>query len=51
MKDLRAIGVDVVTFGQYLQPTKGHMKVRARVCMVECVHVCMCACVRVCACV
>ena len=27
MKDLRAIGVDVVTFGQYLRPTKRHLKV------------------------
>ncbi|KAF4714410.1 hypothetical protein FOZ63_011069, partial [Perkinsus olseni] len=27
MKDLRSSGVDVVTFGQYLQPTKRHMKV------------------------
>lgn len=27
MKDLRAIGCDVVTFGQYLQPTKRHLKV------------------------
>ncbi|KAF4686485.1 hypothetical protein FOZ60_005203 [Perkinsus olseni] len=27
MKDLRSSGVDVVTFGQYLQPTKHHMKV------------------------
>jgi lipoic acid synthetase len=24
---LRGEGVDVVTFGQYLQPTKGHLKV------------------------
>jgi lipoyl synthase len=27
MKDLRSIGVDVITFGQYLQPTQRHMKV------------------------
>lgn len=27
MKDLRAIDVDAVTFGQYMQPTKKHMKV------------------------
>ncbi|KAJ3201842.1 hypothetical protein HDU67_001017 [Dinochytrium kinnereticum] len=27
LKDLRAIDVDVVTFGQYMQPTKKHMKV------------------------
>lgn len=27
LKDLRAIGCDVVTFGQYLQPTKRHLKV------------------------
>lgn len=27
LKDLRGIGVDVVTFGQYLRPTKRHMKV------------------------
>lgn len=27
MKDLRDIGVDVVTFGQYLRPTKRHLKV------------------------
>jgi lipoic acid synthetase len=27
LKDLRAIGVDVVTFGQYMRPTKRHMKV------------------------
>ncbi|WP_087107837.1 lipoyl synthase [Parendozoicomonas haliclonae] len=25
MDDLRAIGVDIVTFGQYLQPTKNHI--------------------------
>eukprot|EP00750_Incisomonas_marina_P020061 INCI3691.2.p1 GENE.INCI3691.2~~INCI3691.2.p1 ORF type:complete len:363 (-),score=66.74 INCI3691.2:395-1483(-) len=29
MKDLRDIGVDVVTFGQYLRPTKRHLKVGA----------------------
>jgi lipoic acid synthetase len=27
LQDLRTAGVEVVTFGQYLQPTKGHMKV------------------------
>lgn len=27
MKDLRAVGCDVVTFGQYLQPSKRHLKV------------------------
>jgi len=27
LKDLRAIDVDVVTFGQYLRPSKKHMKV------------------------
>jgi len=27
MKDLRAIGVDFLTLGQYLQPTRKHMKV------------------------
>ena len=27
MEDLREFGVDVVTFGQYLQPSRGHMKV------------------------
>jgi lipoic acid synthetase len=25
LRDLRAIGVDVVTFGQYLQPSKKHI--------------------------
>jgi len=28
LRDLRAAGVDVVTFGQYLRPTKRHMKVQ-----------------------
>jgi len=28
MKDLRDIDVDVVTFGQYMQPTKRHLKVK-----------------------
>ena len=28
MRDLRAVGVDVVTLGQYLQPTKEHLPVR-----------------------
>lgn len=27
MKDLRAIDVDVVTFGQYLRPTEAHLSV------------------------
>jgi lipoic acid synthetase len=27
MHDLRAIGCDVITFGQYLQPTRRHLKV------------------------
>ncbi|KAI9364884.1 hypothetical protein DFJ73DRAFT_619809, partial [Zopfochytrium polystomum] len=27
MKDLRGVGVDVITFGQYMRPTKKHMKV------------------------
>ncbi|KAI5955190.1 hypothetical protein KGF54_001751 [Candida jiufengensis] len=27
LKDLRSIGCDVVTFGQYMRPTKRHMKV------------------------
>lgn len=27
LRDLRSVGVDVVTFGQYMQPTKRHMKV------------------------
>ena len=27
LKDLREIGCDVVTFGQYMRPTKRHMKV------------------------
>ena len=28
LKDLRAVGCDVVTFGQYLQPTTKHLKVQ-----------------------
>ncbi|MGZ3772393.1 MAG: lipoyl synthase [Pseudobdellovibrionaceae bacterium] len=28
LKDLRNVGCDVVTFGQYLQPTKRHLKVQ-----------------------
>ncbi|OLY80492.1 Lipoyl synthase, mitochondrial [Smittium mucronatum] len=32
LKDLKSIGVDIVTFGQYMRPTKRHMKV------VEYVH-------------
>ena len=27
MRDLRAVGVDVLTLGQYLRPTKRHLKV------------------------
>lgn len=27
LKDLRGVGCDVITFGQYLQPTKRHLKV------------------------
>src|SRR5207253_11378028 len=26
-RDLRAVGVDIITFGQYLQPTQRHLKV------------------------
>lgn len=29
MRDLRAVGVDFLTIGQYLQPTKKHLKVEA----------------------
>lgn len=29
LKDLRAVGCDVVTFGQYLQPTPRHLKVES----------------------
>jgi lipoic acid synthetase len=29
LRDLRSIGCDVVTFGQYLQPTKRHLKVES----------------------
>ncbi len=29
LKDLRSVGCDVVTFGQYLQPTPRHLKVEA----------------------
>ncbi len=29
LRDLRAVGCDVVTFGQYLQPTRRHLKVEA----------------------
>ncbi|XP_012559660.1 lipoyl synthase, mitochondrial [Hydra vulgaris] len=28
MKDLRNVGVDCITIGQYMQPTKGHAKVK-----------------------
>jgi len=31
LKDLRAVGCDVVTFGQYLQPTKKHLKVERKI--------------------
>ena len=27
MDDLRAVGVDIITFGQYLQPTKNHLPI------------------------
>jgi lipoate synthase len=27
MQDLRSVGVDCVTLGQYMQPTKRHLKV------------------------
>ena len=27
MKDLREVGVDCLTLGQYMQPTKRHLKV------------------------
>jgi lipoic acid synthetase len=27
MDDLRAVGVDILTFGQYLRPTKNHLPV------------------------
>ena len=30
MKDLRAVGVDILTFGQYLQPTPLHLTVKVR---------------------
>lgn len=29
LKDLRSVGCDVVTFGQYLQPTERHLKVQS----------------------
>lgn len=29
LKDLRSVGCDVITFGQYLQPTKRHLKVES----------------------
>ena len=28
MKDLRSVGVDCLTLGQYMQPTKRHLKVK-----------------------
>ena len=31
MVDLRNVGVDIVTFGQYLRPSRRHMKVEAYV--------------------
>ncbi len=31
LRDLRAVGCDVVTFGQYLQPTQRHLKLEAYV--------------------
>jgi len=27
MRDLREVGVDILTLGQYLQPTKNHLRV------------------------
>ena len=27
LEDLRSVNVDIVTLGQYLQPTKGHLEV------------------------
>ena len=38
MKDLRSKGVDVITFGQYLQPTKRHLKVERFVTPAEFQH-------------
>lgn len=38
MNDLRAIGVDIVTFGQYLQPTPNHLKVERFVTPDEFAH-------------
>ncbi|BFZ56984.1 hypothetical protein PYCC9005_004034 [Savitreella phatthalungensis] len=35
MKELRAAGVDVVTFGQYMRPTKRHLKVHEYVSPVK----------------
>lgn len=35
LKDLRDVGCDVITFGQYLQPTKRHLKVQKFVTPVE----------------
>jgi lipoic acid synthetase len=35
LKDLRAVGCDVVTFGQYLQPTSLHLKVEKFISPVE----------------
>ena len=31
MLDLRGVGVDILTLGQYLRPTKRHMKVESYV--------------------
>ncbi|GBG34709.1 Lipoyl synthase, mitochondrial [Hondaea fermentalgiana] len=31
MRDCREIGLDVITFGQYLRPTKGHLPIKAYV--------------------
>ena len=28
MRDVRASGVDIMTFGQYLRPTKNHLPVK-----------------------
>jgi lipoic acid synthetase len=38
LNDLRSSGVDVVTFGQYLQPTKYHMKLSRYVAPTEFEH-------------
>jgi lipoic acid synthetase len=35
MRDLRAVGVDIVTFGQYLRPTQHHLPVERYVTPAE----------------